>query len=242
MPHHHATEALFDDWAGRGRAEGMERSHKRRGLQALRQIPIAPGQRMLDLGCGNGWATRWMRAQAGDGGSAIGVDVAAVMLQRARLVPVDGVSYRRHAFDDLPFRDASFDHIFSMEALYYAPALNPALVSAARVLKPGGTLTICVDHYKENPHSASWSADLGVPLIRLSESGWKRALEDVGFAVDARFRCLDDTPIDPATPEPRRSAKLDFMANIGSLAIRASHPGSQSASTLCDASTGARGV
>lgn len=222
MAYHRDTEDLFDDWAARGRGEGMERTHSFAGLQALRQIPIQPGQRLLDLGCGNGWATRWLRAQAGEGGEAVGVDVAALMLDRARAasVGIDGLAFERSAFDALPFAGHSFDHAFSMEALYYAVALDPALLSIARVLKPGGTLTVCVDYFEENPYSAPWPERVGVPMIRLSQAGWCGAFEAAGFAVQACFRCLDSRPIGPSCPADERAARHDFATRIGTLAIR----------------------
>jgi arsenite methyltransferase len=216
------AEALFDDWAQRGRAEGMERGHSVRGVQALRQIPIENGQRLLDLGCGNGWATRWLAVQTGNTGSAIGVDAAAGMIALAREHQHNSstVRFERCTFTELPFADASFDHAFSMEALYYATELAPALDSIARVVKSGGTLTICVDYFTENPHSVAWPTNVGVPMIRLSEHGWQAALESAGFEVKASFRCLDDRPVDPSRPEEERAAKLDFQTRIGTLALR----------------------
>ena len=69
--------ALFDDWARRGRAEGMERGHLPRARTALESVAVQPSERVLDLGCGNGWATRLLRARAA---SACGVDAAAEMI------------------------------------------------------------------------------------------------------------------------------------------------------------------
>jgi ubiquinone/menaquinone biosynthesis C-methylase UbiE len=220
------TQQVFDDWARRGRAEGMERGHKTRAIQALEKMPIAGGDRLLDLGCGNGWATRWLIERAGEGGSASGIDVAAEMLERARSQSegIPGITFVAAAFDDLPWAGPSFDHAFSMEALYYAPDLGAALRSVAAVLRRGGTLTSCIDFFEENPYSASWPAMLDIEMKRLSERGWVEAFEAAGLRVEACFRCYDPRPAEPAASEQEQRETLDFRRNIGSLAIRGRVP------------------
>lgn len=220
------TQQVFEDWATNGRAEGMERGHKTRALQALEQIPLATGDRVLDLGCGNGWATRWLLARAGDGSRATGIDVAPAMLARAarQSEGLSGINFTSAAFDELPWPDASFDHAFSMEALYYAPDLPAALRSVARVLRPGGTLTSCIDFFEENPYSAGWPAMLNVTMLRLSVADWCAAFGSAGFVVDACFRCYDPRPADPAASEQEQRETTDFRQNIGSLAIRGRVP------------------
>ena len=221
MPFVPATADLFDDWALRGRAEGMERGHQPRAIQALEDMPIALGDKLLDLGCGNGWATRWLKTKAGKFGSAVGVDAAPEMVARATELHADqyGLSFRRASFDDLVWKDDFFAHAFSMEALYYADDLSAALVEACRVLKPGGTLTICTDFYEENPHCHGWPAMMGIPMTLLSEAGWAVALSDAGFAVERSWRCYDPRPV--AEDAEDREATIDFRTNIGSLAVRA---------------------
>jgi len=226
MTYSKATQQVFDDWAQNGRAEGMERGHKTRALQALEQIPLVAGDRLLDLGCGNGWATRWLLSAAGQGSQAIGIDVADAMLVRARgqSTGLSGIDFTSAAFDELPWPDASFDHAFSMEALYYAPDLGAALRSIARVLRPGGTLTSCIDFFEENPYSAGWPAMLDVEMKRLSQGGWCAAFEQAGLIVDACFRCYDPRPADPSVGVEEQRETLDFRQNIGSLAIRGRVP------------------
>ncbi len=221
------TQQVFDDWAQNGRAEGMERGHKTRAISALEKIPLAAGDRLLDLGCGNGWATRWLLAAAGEGAQATGIDVADAMLSRARSqsTGLPGIRFASAAFDDLPWPDAVFDHAFSMEALYYAPDLDAALRSVARVLRPGGTLTSCIDFFEENPYSAGWPAMLDVEMKRLSQPGWCAAFEQAGLVVDACFRCYDPRPAAPSEGPQEQRETLDFRQNIGSLAIRGRVPG-----------------
>ena len=220
------TQQLFEHWAENGRAEGMERGHSTRAAVALERIPLKDGDRVLDLGCGNGWATRWLRAQLGPSGTAVGTDVADAMLARAETQSANlkGVSFRNAAFEELPWEDNTFDHAFSMEAIYYAPDVPAALRSIRRVLRPGGTFTICIDFFEENPYSAPWPEMLDIEMKRLSQEGWVKAFKQAGFVVDEAFRCFDPRPVEDDLPEWEREERVDFRTNIGSLAVRGRVP------------------
>ena len=226
MSYSKETQQLFDKWALSGRAEGMERGHWNRALQALEAMPIEEGDRLLDLGCGNGWATRWLRERAGTDGRVSGTDVAPAMLERARTqsAAIPGIDFVEAAFDELPWPQHSFDHAFSMEALYYAPDVVAALRSIRRVLRPGGTLTMCIDFFEENPYSAPWPALLDIEMKRLSEEDWAAAFEQAGFVVEARFRCFDSRPVDPELSAEEQREILDFRQQIGSLTVRGRAP------------------
>ena len=217
------TGRLFDEWALNGRAEGMERGHQSRAIQALEAMPIRLNDKLLDLGCGNGWASRWLRSKTGRFGFVAGVDASEEMVRLAKQVSSarNSVQFRQCRFEDLPWTDGFFDHAFSMEALYYALDLPLALRSIARVIRPGGTLTICIDFFEENPHCHGWQAMMGVPMTLLSEAEWRTVLDDAGLEVEAAFRCYDPRPVDADKSEQERAAEEHFRTEIGSLALRA---------------------
>jgi len=56
-------------------------------------------------------------------------------------------------------------------------------------------------------------------MTLLPEAGWVAALEDAGFAVARRFRCLDPRPVDPSWPEAKRAREARFRREIGTLAL-----------------------
>jgi ubiquinone/menaquinone biosynthesis C-methylase UbiE len=212
---------LFDLWARDGRAEGMERGHFARAEPALEAMGIQPGQKCLDVGCGNGWATRWMRRKAGPYGFAAGVDAAPEMIERAKAhTEESGVQYRCTDFARLPWKEAFFDHAFSMEALYYAPDLGAALAAIAHVVRPGGGIAVVTDFYGENPGCHSWPADLGLTMTLLDEAGWAAALEAAGFSVTRTWRSLDPRPADPSWSPERAERELAFRRDIGSLVLQ----------------------
>ena len=55
---------LFDKWARDGRDAGMEEGHSDVVNQVVETMNIRPGDQILALGCGNGWATRLPAQQA----------------------------------------------------------------------------------------------------------------------------------------------------------------------------------
>ncbi len=48
----------FNEWASAGRGEEMESHHISIAEQTIAKMDLQPGERVLDLGCGAGWATR----------------------------------------------------------------------------------------------------------------------------------------------------------------------------------------
>ena len=102
------------------------------------QLALAPGARILDLGCGTG-ANLEVLSRYGD---AMGADFsqAALAFCRRRALPrlVLGDGQR------MPVRDGSFDLVASMDSLEHIPDDNAALAEMFRMLKPGGKLLITV--------------------------------------------------------------------------------------------------
>jgi ubiquinone/menaquinone biosynthesis C-methylase UbiE len=182
----------FDRWADEGRDEGMEEGHGDVVRQVIEKMEVGPGERVLDLGCGNGWATRIL-AQTNAGVQAIGVDASKKMIARADDLHSFTIRarYDHGSFEELDFKDAEFDRIFSMEALYYAGDLEKALGEAFRVLKPGGSADVLVDYFEESPASADWGDVMDLSLHRLDEAGWCAAFEAAGFTGVRAERVID---------------------------------------------------
>ena len=228
---HEAIAALFDEWARRGRAEGMEETHGGVVRTVFERLEIRAGEQILDLGCGNGWATR-MLAQAAPGVGAVGVDVSPAMVARAEeLHPLRiRARYEVGSFEALDFPDRRFDRAFSMEALYYATDLERALAEVHRVLKPGAVCDVVIDCYAERESTRGWGAVLGLDLQCLTEAEWRARFESAGFGELALERIRDPRgPGDPATFEPN-AHHADWPSRLayhdaGSLGIHAARPG-----------------
>ncbi|MFY0990769.1 class I SAM-dependent methyltransferase [Halomonas sp. C05BenzN] len=90
-----------------------------------------PGERILDLGCGNGTLTE---ALADSGATLVGVDGSADMVDAARARGLDARLVDAH---HLPF-DHEFDAVFSNAALHWMLNHEAVVAGIRRALKPGG--------------------------------------------------------------------------------------------------------
>ena len=81
----------FNRWAEEGEGEKMERHHLDITEKTIRLMELRPGERVLDLGCGSGWATRLLARLVADGpegfGQVVGLDVSDEMIRQARAAP-----------------------------------------------------------------------------------------------------------------------------------------------------------
>lgn len=203
MPHQ-LLAATFDRWAVDGRGAEMESEHGDVARQVIAGMGIRAGDQLLDLGCGNGWATRLL-AKAAAGTQATGIDISPAMVAEAERLHSNTIRarYAVGSFEKLDLPDGRFQRVFSLEALYYAPNLSAALAEAKRVMKPGATLDVVIEYYAENEGTAFWPEQTGVPMIRLTESGWRGELERAGFTEVTSKRVVDSRGLgDPVRFRP----------------------------------------
>jgi len=186
----------FNEWARAGRGEGMEKGHRPVGEQAIELLHLPTDARVLDVGCGSGWATRLMAEQAKDG-KVVGMDISDEMIALAAETSSDfsNVEFKVATAEELPFRNAEFTHAFSMESLYYYSNMIAALREIHRVLDDGGLFVTVIDLYLENVPSHQWIPTLKVPVHLLGIPDYRLMLEEVGFANVKDQRLYDPKPI-----------------------------------------------
>lgn len=119
------------------------------------------GARVLEAGCGVG-AQTVILARNSPGAQFTSVDISADSVAAARAAVAQAglgnVFFLVADIFDLPFPEASFDHVFVCFVLEHLPNPLNALGHLVRVLKPGGTLTVIEgDHGSTffHPHSAT---------------------------------------------------------------------------------------
>lgn len=102
-------------------------SHLRR---INRLVEIGKGDRVLEIGCGQGHLTRALAAQ---GAAIVGIDA------NPHAEDVSDTSLVRHMkAEALEFEDGTFDLVVSVHAIEHMPELEKALSEMARVLRPHG--------------------------------------------------------------------------------------------------------
>jgi len=213
----------FDTWAADGRDKGMEDRHWHTAKRALARMPVEAGDTILDLGCGSGYAGRVLR-DTRDAGRVYGLDGSPEMVRNARSYTDDPqVAYLVGDFDAVPFADDTIDHVWSMEAFYYATEPEHTLAEIRRVLRPGGTFYCAVNYYEENVHSHAWQDRIDVDMTRWSADEYRAAFRAAGLAVAEQDSIPDrDVEIPPESAFPTdewetREAMVERYRTYGTL-------------------------
>ena len=113
---------------------------------ALEAVAEARPQRVLEVGCGQGWASEWIKDVLG--AEVVAVDQSERMVELTRRRGVDAYV---GDVQDLAFEDDSFDAALAAWMLYHVPELDRGLSELARVLRPGGRL-VAVTNAPESLH------------------------------------------------------------------------------------------
>jgi ubiquinone/menaquinone biosynthesis C-methylase UbiE len=174
----------------------MEQGHRPVGEQAINKMQVPLDARVLDIGCGVGWASRLLAGKALRG-HVRGVDISDEMIRLAtessRDIP--NLTFEVASAENLPFASGEYTHAFSMESLYYYADPGRALSEIRRVLSPGGLFVTVVDLYEENRPSHQWIEKLQVPVHLLSISQYRLLFEQAGFADVQDERLFDPAPL-----------------------------------------------
>ena len=226
----------FNEWAEAGRGEEMEHHHISITQQTLALMKLKPGDKVLDLGCGAGWASRLLAQRVGGGtrpGQVVGLDVSDEMIRRARANSTahDNIMFVVGSAQQIPWQEDFFDKVLSVESFYYYGDQGGALDEVFRVIAPSGELYILINLYKDNHYSLRWVDELKVPVQVKSEAEYIVLLQAHGYEDVHAKRIPDLTP----TPEEysgkwfKDAAELRDFKHIGALLLIARKPG-QSAS------------
>ena len=132
---------------------------------------IAPGERVLDVGCGTGTFVRRL-VDANPAQAVVGVDLSAGMLGVARRTAgtAPNVRFVEASAEALPLPDGAFDVAVSASALHYADRPDVALAEMARVLRPGGRAVVL------DWDRSRWPMPLLDAALRVVDPAHKRTL------------------------------------------------------------------
>ena len=98
----------------------------------LEWLDAKPGERILDLGCGDGHLTLRIAAL---GAMVTGVDASTEMVAAALALGADAIEGNAEA---LPFADQTFDAVFSNAVLHWVRDQDAMMREVRRVLRSGG--------------------------------------------------------------------------------------------------------
>lgn len=114
--------------------------------EALELLDIQPDDQVLDVGCGTGFATQGLLQYTEN---VHGLDQSIHQMQKAfkKFGKNDQVRFYRGDAERLPFKDNSFDVIWSSGSIEYWPSPVDALVEFRRVVKPGHNVLVVGPDY-----------------------------------------------------------------------------------------------
>ena len=187
---------VFDEWAESGKDLGMETGHADAVEEMLEfslkeRSEIGEQFSFLDLGCGNGWATRNVYREPLCN-RAVGVDGANKMIINARSRGLG----EHYVHADLATYDPKekFDLIHSMEFVYYLADPEELIYRIVNSwLNEGGRLIFGLDFYFENAESHTWPKKLNIPMFMLKETEWINLFKATGLKEVTSWRANETT-------------------------------------------------
>lgn len=162
-----APEALKgEDWAGEMGARWLASLDRFESMIApigaalLERAGYAPGERVLDLGCGGGATTLAIAEAVGPDGAALGLDVAPMLIARAKERAAEAGSTARFVCADAAtasLDEPPFDRLFSRFGSMFFEAPVPAFTNLRGMLKPGARIDLAV---WANPRDNLWMMEM----------------------------------------------------------------------------------
>ena len=129
------------------------------GEAMLEAARLQPGERVLDVGCGQGSSTIEAAEQVAPSGTVVGIDISSAMLQaaQARLAAsgLGNVELLEADAQVHPFEAESFDAVISRFGVMFFDDPQAAFANLARALRPGGRLHFTCP---QDPLKSEWVA------------------------------------------------------------------------------------
>ncbi len=172
--------------------ERLDRQIGPHGERALARLAPAPGERVLDLGCGCGDSSLVLAARVAPGGSVLGLDLSEPMLSRAReraaAARLTNVTFRAADVQTAALEAGAFDAAFSRFGVMFFADPAAAFRNVRSALRPGGRLVfVCWRPVAENPWVTVPMA-AAAPLLTLPPPAPPDAPGPFSFADAARVQ------------------------------------------------------
>ena len=165
---------------------------------ALEMADFREGERVLEVGCGTGWALERIARQVGESGKACGLDLSPKMLEVARdRLQKAGLMRRVELVEGdatkMRFPDEMFDAAFSTFTLelFDTPDIPVVLSEIRRVLKPGGRfvdLSISRETVGIVTRAYEWIHDRFPQYVDCRPIYVERSLREAGFKITSTKR------------------------------------------------------
>lgn len=167
-----ANKTYFDRWA-----ESYDQGRISRWFQYTQGLTVGlmnlkPQSRVLDVGCGTGFAVFLLGSMLPEGKSC-GIDISAEMIAQARAKVSDDfkgrVEFHQASSDNIPYPSGEFDYIMCTNSFHHYPDPLQVLGEMRRLLKPGGQVVILDNAVDLSRYTWLWDH-----ILRIVEKGHVR--------------------------------------------------------------------
>ncbi len=231
-PHDERLRTEFNRWAEEGMGTQMERSHASITAKTLERMHLRLGDRVLDLGCGDGWASRLLARMvaapeaATPAGQVVGLDISDAMIRRARTshAAIENLLFVWGAADHIPWAENFFTHVFSVESFYYYPDQEKVLAELFRVVAPLGEIFLVIALHRDNPGALRWLDHIKVPVHVRSAAEYETMLRDGGWLDVSSEQYAPEGPPAQLAPDDPHHTPTGEDPHERALLIRARKP------------------
>ena len=169
-------------------SESIREASRRTVVRMADRLDLRPTTRVLDVGAGYGGSMRYLSKTFGC--TTVCLNLSEVQNQRNRAMNEAQdlsslVSVVDGNFEELPFDNASFDVVWSQDALLHSGRRERVVSEVARVLKPGGTFTFTDPMQADHADPALLEPVLQrIDLDSLASPGfYRRVAEEAGLSL-----------------------------------------------------------
>jgi ubiquinone/menaquinone biosynthesis C-methylase UbiE len=162
------------------------------GMELIKQARVRAGEKVLDLGCGDGKITAVIASIAGKG-NVTGIDASKKMIKFAKTNFPGGIKFIAEKGEDMDF-SGEFDLIFSNACLHWIADQEKVVKGVYRALKPGGriffqmggkgnagVMNTIVDNMIKEREWSKYFRDFEMPYHFHSAAGYRKFLKTAGL-------------------------------------------------------------
>lgn len=160
----------------------------------MQALNLRSGERVLELGCGGGFAAAEAAKFVGPSGRVVAIDLSQDQIAAAERLcaEFDWVECRVADATTLPFEDTFFDAVFGNQVLEYIADLDTALTEIHRVLRPGGRFVVTATNWS----SLVWYSEVPDRMERMLRAWATHApYPDLPAILSARLRQAGMQPL-----------------------------------------------
>ena len=213
----------FNQWALDGRGAELESRYLAFVEDTIERMDIQDRDRILEVGCGEGWAARLL-ARLMPEGLVVGLDVSDEMIHNARFksAHLENLMFLHGEAKEIPWQSGFFTKVLCVESFYYFENPEQALREIFRVMSPGGSVWILNHLSQENALSLGRLPDLKVPVQLLSAEEYGKLFEQCGFQ-DYSHHMIPDRTLLPGLYQNwfPDSTELQRFRQLGALLMTA---------------------